>query len=149
MDMSLQVIPGSYEPGFPSKANVLGVLVMVLLVLGLKRLMSRTVLGVEVLVPSLVRFVQLAVELTVLPFRHRILVPRLVRLTEGLVLVTMFGIEVLVLATMFGVQVLMLSPVLCRFIVRESQRSSPEESCQRNGKERRFQGYVHTNLLAC
>src|SRR5262245_32112038 len=98
------------KPGFPSKANMLGVLVMVLLMLVLKRLMSRTMLGVEVLVPSFVRFVQLAVELAVLPFRHRILVPRLMCLTKGLVLITMFGIEVSVLATMFGVQVLMLSP---------------------------------------
>jgi hypothetical protein len=97
-----------------------------------------------------VRFVQLAVKLAVLPFRHRILVHRLMRLTEGLVLVTMFGIEVSVLALMFGVQVLMLSPVLCRFIVRESHRSNPKESRQRNSKECHLQeGCIHISLLTC
>jgi hypothetical protein len=74
-------------------------------------------LGSKVLMPSLMSFVELPVESTMLPFRHGALVPDLMCITQILVLFTMFRIQVLMLPAVFRIQVLILRLMFLLFVM--------------------------------
>lgn len=67
-------------PGLFPHAYILRVLVMEILVLVLQVTMPRPMLDSKILVPSLMRFVELPVKPTMLPLRHGALVPSLMRI---------------------------------------------------------------------
>jgi hypothetical protein len=80
-------------------------------------MMPCPMLGGKILMPSLMRFVKLPVEPTMLPFRYGALMPDLLHITQILVLFTVSLIQVLLLLAVFCIQVLMFSPVLLLSVV--------------------------------
>lgn len=93
---------------------------MEVLMLMFKLMVSRTVLGIEILMSLPMRFAQLSVKPTVLPLCHRTFMPRFMCIAQGLMLFSVFCIDVPMLFSVFCSEVLMLSTVLSLFIMSKA-----------------------------